>query len=224
MDWRINLGVVVLGMLLIISIVAVAGVSDSASGAASASARATSHKTWDRALLYFIAVGFGFILVEISLIQRFVLFLGHPTYALTVVVFLLLLSSGAGSVAARRWMSSGSKILPLLGLISARNRNQCGRAAVAALGRRGSAIRDQVASQRSCPSAARLPHGNAISHRFASGKDGGMGLGAQCGSQRLGSVMAMIIAIHFGLTVTLLCAAVAYLLAAAFSRTWKRRW
>jgi len=37
----------------------------------------------------------------------------------------------------------------------------------------------------------------------------------------LGSVMAMIIAIHFGLTVTLLCAAVAYLLAAVCSRTWK---
>ena len=37
----------------------------------------------------------------------------------------------------------------------------------------------------------------------------------------LGSVMAMVIAIHFGLTVTLACAAAAYLLAAACSRTWK---
>ena len=58
------------------------------------------------ALLFFIAIGFGYILVEISLIQRFVLFLGHPTYALTVVVFLMLLSSGAGSVIARRWITS----------------------------------------------------------------------------------------------------------------------
>ena len=41
-------------------------------------------------LLYFVAVGLGYILVEIAFIQRFVLFLGHPTYALTVVVFLLL--------------------------------------------------------------------------------------------------------------------------------------
>jgi ABC-type spermidine/putrescine transport system permease subunit I len=38
----------------------------------------------------------------------------------------------------------------------------------------------------------------------------------------LGSVMAMVIAIHFGLTVTLACAAIAYLLAAAFARTWRR--
>jgi hypothetical protein len=37
----------------------------------------------------------------------------------------------------------------------------------------------------------------------------------------LGSVMAMIIAIHFGLTVTLLCAAAAYLLAGLCSRTWR---
>ena len=40
--------------------------------------------------------------LKIALIQRFVLFLGHPTYALTVVVFLMLLSSGIGSFASRR--------------------------------------------------------------------------------------------------------------------------
>ena len=34
----------------------------------------------------------------------------------------------------------------------------------------------------------------------------------------LGSVLAMVIAIHFGLTITLLCAAAAYLLAAFWSR------
>ena len=39
-----------------------------------------------------------------TFIQRFVLFLGHPTYALTVVIFLLLVSSGAGSIASRWWL------------------------------------------------------------------------------------------------------------------------
>jgi hypothetical protein len=39
----------------------------------------------------------------------------------------------------------------------------------------------------------------------------------------LGSVSAMVIAIHFGLTITLACAALAYLLAAVFSRTWKNQ-
>ncbi len=42
--------------------------------------------------------------MEIAFIQRFVLFLGHPTYALTVVIFLLMLSSGAGSLFSRFWL------------------------------------------------------------------------------------------------------------------------
>src|SRR5215467_6352389 len=66
-------------------------------------------------LLYFVMVGLGFILVEIALIQRFVLFLGHPTYALTVVVFLMLLSSGAGSFASRKWVPDTSRVwLPIV--------------------------------------------------------------------------------------------------------------
>jgi hypothetical protein len=53
-------------------------------------------------LLYFLFIGMAFILVEIALIQRFVLFLGHPTYALTVIVFSLLVASGAGSYFSAR--------------------------------------------------------------------------------------------------------------------------
>jgi hypothetical protein len=50
---------------------------------------------------YFLAIGAGYILVEVALIQKFVLFLGHPTYALTVVIFSMLIASGAGSFASR---------------------------------------------------------------------------------------------------------------------------
>jgi hypothetical protein len=53
-------------------------------------------------LLYFLAIGAGYILVEVALIQKFVLFLGHPTYALTVVIFSLLVSSGLGSFLSRK--------------------------------------------------------------------------------------------------------------------------
>ncbi len=48
-------------------------------------------------LIYFLAIGAGYILIEVALIQKFVLFLGHPTYALTVVIFSMLVSSGIGS-------------------------------------------------------------------------------------------------------------------------------
>jgi hypothetical protein len=48
-------------------------------------------------LIYFLAIGMGYILIEVAMIQKFVLFLGHPTYALTVVIFSMLVSSGLGS-------------------------------------------------------------------------------------------------------------------------------
>jgi SAM-dependent methyltransferase len=48
-------------------------------------------------ILYFAAIGFGFLLIEISQMQRLTIFLGHPTYSLSVMLFALLLSSGIGS-------------------------------------------------------------------------------------------------------------------------------
>ncbi len=52
--------------------------------------------------LYFAAIGLGFMLVEVSLAQRLVLFLGHPAYALSVVMFSLLVFSGLGSLVSSR--------------------------------------------------------------------------------------------------------------------------
>ena len=48
-------------------------------------------------IFYFAAIGFGFLLIEISQMQRLTIFLGHPTYSLSVMLFALLLSSGIGS-------------------------------------------------------------------------------------------------------------------------------
>jgi spermidine synthase len=52
-------------------------------------------------LIFFGAIGFGFMLVEVSQLQRLIIFLGHPTYSLTVVLFTLLLASGLGSFATQ---------------------------------------------------------------------------------------------------------------------------
>jgi hypothetical protein len=54
-----------------------------------------------RFLLYFVCIGAGYILIEVALIQKFVLFLGHPTYALTVIIFSMLTSSGIGSYCSK---------------------------------------------------------------------------------------------------------------------------
>jgi len=55
--------------------------------------------------VYFSAVGIGFMLIEIGLVQKFVLFLGSPLYALSIVLASLLLSAGLGSavLSATNW-------------------------------------------------------------------------------------------------------------------------
>jgi hypothetical protein len=73
-----------------------------------------------QALAFFASIGLGFMLVEVSQLQRLNIFLGHPTYSLSVVLFALLLSSGLGSWATKylrpssRWLSAKSTFLCLL--------------------------------------------------------------------------------------------------------------
>lgn len=221
-DWKVNLGVMVLLLVLVISLVAVLAFL-----VLPLALRGGRAQQSPLPLLYFIAVGLGYILVEIAFIQRFVLFLGHPTYALTVVIFLLMVSSGAGSLLSRRclpraqmaWLPlslvlamllvyvfflpgrlaamvgmafeyrllvSGVLLIPL-GFLMGMPFPTGLRALVAAQ------ARDFVSGQRE----------NAVEWAWA----------MNAAASVLGSVSAMVIAIQFGLTVTLACGAAAYLLA-----------
>jgi hypothetical protein len=58
-------------------------------------------------LIYFAVIGIAFMLVEISLLARLSLFLGHPTIAVAVVLTALLLASGAGSLLSARVQTGG---------------------------------------------------------------------------------------------------------------------
>ncbi len=53
-------------------------------------------------LIYFALLGLGYLCVEIPLMQRFILFLGSPAYAMTTVLFAVLLFSGVGSAVSQR--------------------------------------------------------------------------------------------------------------------------
>jgi hypothetical protein len=53
---------------------------------------------------YFLAIGLGFMFVEMSIIQRMSLFLGHPIYGLAIVLFSIILSTGIGSLISERAM------------------------------------------------------------------------------------------------------------------------
>ena len=70
-------------------------------------------------LLYFLFVGAGYILIEVGLIQKFVLFLGHPVYALAVVIFSMLVSSGLGSFWSRRLLGKHEgRLIKALGSVA----------------------------------------------------------------------------------------------------------
>src|SRR5258708_12454167 len=57
---------------------------------------------------YFGLGGSGFMMVEIALLQRMSVFLGHPVYALSVVLFSLILWAGFGSLASERMRLAGT--------------------------------------------------------------------------------------------------------------------
>jgi hypothetical protein len=52
--------------------------------------------------VYFAALGLGFMFFEITMIQRLVLFLGYPTYSLTVTLASILVFTGIGALLSRR--------------------------------------------------------------------------------------------------------------------------
>jgi hypothetical protein len=57
-------------------------------------------------LVYFVWIGLGFIMLEVVLIQRLNLYLGHPVYSLAVTLVSLLAFSGLGSACTTRWTSA----------------------------------------------------------------------------------------------------------------------
>jgi len=56
-----------------------------------------------RVLVYFPAIGVAFMFIEIAFIQKFILFLHHPLYAVSVVLCAFLVFAGLGSLMSSRW-------------------------------------------------------------------------------------------------------------------------
>src|SRR5688500_1481649 len=73
---------------------------------------------WGAWLVYFGALGAGFMLLEVALLQRFVLLLGHPVYSLTVTLFSLLLGTGLGSLISRRVAPDRVKAVTIRALVA----------------------------------------------------------------------------------------------------------
>ena len=74
-----------------------------------------------RRLVYFLCLGLAFMFLEMSSMQKFVLFLRHPIYSITVVISSFLIFSGVGSLCANRFLRrvGGTRIrrlVPFLGI------------------------------------------------------------------------------------------------------------
>src|SRR5215467_1824106 len=181
---------------------------------------------WGRWLTYFGALGAGFMLLEVALLQRFVLLLGHPVYSLTVTLFSLLLGTGLGSLLSRRIPIE--RVKPLTGRVLV--------AVVIAAALAALLVAPIVDAAIPWPLPARIAVAGAILIPFGVllgfGLPGGMRLvdrtrpeivawawGMNGAFSVVGATLAIFIAIYWGFTVTLSIAAVVYLLAAAILAT-----
>jgi hypothetical protein len=172
-----------------------------------------------RVLVYFAAIGLGFMFIEIAFIQKFVLYLGHPLYAVAVVLFSFLLFAGIGSAVSRRLHEGApvARVVLAIGLAALLCLGMLPWLAGHAMGL-PEALRIAIAALLIAPLAffmgmpfplglARVEAGAARLVPWAWGVNG-------CASVT-GAVLATLLAIHFGFTAVVLAALLLYAVAAA---------
>ena len=168
---------------------------------------------------YFAAIGFGFMVVEIALIQRLSLFLGHPSYSLIVVLFAILTGTAIGARTTRRLAARAGVASLAAGLVVAL------LAAVAAW-----LLADVLRSLIAMPLPGRMALAAAVVFVFGVVMGVMLPLGVSLVSQKdeaivpwawginggmsvIGTVGATIIAINAGFTATFLVGAGLYVAA-----------
>jgi len=175
------------------------------------------------ALAYFAAIGLGFLVLEVVLVQRFVLFLGFPTYALSVVLFALLVFTGLGSMLSERLRDRRAGLVAALAAVTV-------IIVVAAF-----ALQPLLRALIDLPFAARValavtllaPPGLLLGMAMPIGLRRLAGLhptgvawawGINGVTSVLGSVLAIFVAINWGFTAATLLAAACYAVAAGHAR------
>jgi hypothetical protein len=177
---------------------------------------------WPVWLAYFGALGTGFMLIEVALLQDFVLLLGHPVYSLTVTLFSLLLGTGLGSLLGRRVADAHVRTVTVRALLGV-----VGVAVVAALVLPrliDMAIPWSLATRIAFAALLLIPIGCLLGMALP----GGMrlltrsqpdvvawGWGINGAFSVVGATLAVFIAMNWGFSVTLVAGAVVYLMAAS---------
>ena len=171
--------------------------------------------------VYFALIGVGFMMVEIALLQRMSVFLGHPVYALSVVLFSLILWAGFGSMASERMRLAGAGKLVAWSVASAAYLFALPFWLPAPVRSRWSGPSCSRRPLCPCPGAGRLPDGLWISDRHATGlRDQYRPHALVLGHQRRCEAFSpraspLVTSIAFSIDTTLRIGAACYLLVAA---------
>lgn len=171
--------------------------------------------------LYFFCIGAGFMFIEISQIERLSIYLGHPVYGLSVVLFALLLSTGLGSFLSENILQKDSSKYPLI--VACAVLVMIGYAALSPM---------VLSATESLPTLQRIA--TAVAVLFPVGVMLGTGFplgmrmtvarnealspwlwGINGAASVFASVLAIVVAMFAGITVSYLCGVTAYIGACA---------
>jgi hypothetical protein len=170
-------------------------------------------RAWRSPTVYFGAIGLGFLLVEIALLQRFILLLEQPAYSLAVVLFGVLLFSGVGSALSGRvpWRGALAVLVAAIVLYP----SVLAETFPALLGE-GLAVRVLVALLLVAPLGLLMgvpfPRGLRVLGETDPARVP-LAWGVNGFTSVIGAVLAAVIALSFGFTAVFLAGALAYLVA-----------
>ncbi|MBT8087984.1 MAG: SAM-dependent methyltransferase, partial [Gammaproteobacteria bacterium] len=183
--------------------------------------------------VYFLLLGFAFLFVEMAFIQRFILFLSHPLYAVAVVLAAFLVFAGLGSA----WSERIASKLESCGLAPI----AVTAAVIAALAVLYVALLPYIFQRfMGYPDAAKILISNALIAplAFAMGVPFPLGLkrvadsmpefipwawGINGFASVVSSVLATLLAIEFGFTLVIVIAVLCYASAALIIERWQMR-
>lgn len=174
-------------------------------------------RTFAAAASYFSLIGLGFMLIEIGLMQKFSILLGHPIYSVAITLMSIILASGLGSLASERvqtasrmpayLLPAGASMLIAVGAIAVQYAIDGSMAA-------SLAVRALMALVFTFPIAfllgfffplgmRSLHGGSAAARSWMWGLNGALGV--------LGSLLAILISMSFGIRACLFAGAACYL-------------
>jgi len=172
-----------------------------------------------RVLLYFGALGLGFIVVEITLLQKYAVFVGGPIYSMAVTLFALLVFSGLGSLLSQRFSNSSRHRHWLTGIMIALMVGIIAEAlfvnyAIPRLMFLSHGMRCVAAAAALAPLALMMgmpfPMGLRVARRLGEAIVP-WAWGVNAVTTTLGSILCVLASMQWGFTITLISAAVIYL-------------